>query len=196
MVTRGVFRSNFLIVMLAGGAYTQALAQSSTGTPATPSTESSTAAAYQRLKANLYEAKKALFKAEEVVSPKANSLRQEMQILFKEFDCQLPAAVQERIKATNPSGYIPPDLDSKLFPPHVEQLKYTAINGQSAAAALASVQFAPTAPAMLPTSVRLKSSSIYAKLNPFGLIDKSSDAVIYTMDCSGYLTSTFNLGLR
>lgn len=175
---RGAFVGTAMLIALAAPAFGQA--------------EPATMATYHHLKNSFFDAKKSLFRADEVVQPRSTTLRQEMQLLFKHFDCQLPLAVQERIRDTNPDGYIPPDLDARLFPIPSDLPKYSAIKGQAVAAALASIQF-PAADGKPVSSLRLKSSNSYATLNPFGLVDKSSDAVIYTMDCSGYLTSTFNL---
>ncbi|WP_428509493.1 hypothetical protein [Roseateles sp.] len=144
------------------------------------------------LKARVFDIKKAYFRADEVVPADKSSLRQEMQRLFKSFECPLPQRVLDKIKNTNPDGFIPPDLDAKLFPDPAILPKYTAVKGQAAAAALASIQFPKTDGGSI-VSARLKSASQYATLNPLALVDKSSDAVVYTMDCSGYLTSTFNL---
>lgn len=146
------------------------------------------------LKARVFDFKKAFFRADEVVPADKSSLRQEMQRLFKSFECPLPQRVLDKIKDTNPDGFIPPDLDAKLFPDPANLPKYTAVKGQAAAAALASIQFPKTDSGSL-VNARLKSASQYATLNPLALVDKSSDAVVYTMDCSGYLTSTFNLDI-
>lgn len=191
MVKSGAVRPGLVVLAFIGATWIPAIAQENPGNKSPQMAP----AMLEKVK-GAFASKKGFFKAEEVVEPKKDrTLKDEIQQLFREFSCQLPEAVAKKISESvkDKDGFIPRDLEAKLFPASEPLPLYSSINGQAAAAALATLRLKAAGPDGNPIKIRLKSSSIYARLDPMGLIDKSSDSIVYAIDCSNYLNSAFTL---
>jgi len=137
----------------------------------------------------LRSATTALLLPEETGAPTTTvPLRELIQGVFLRNGCPLPSKLQRQFEKDYPKGYIPADLDLLLFPNPTTDIRYVSVADTSAAGVMNRVTFERITGAPIKPTELTRSSS-YSRTDPLAWILSGKSSVVYTMDCSGFMTA-------